>query len=391
MTPAARYAAAIDVLDGVLFGEPVEKQLSNWARRNRYAGSTDRAAVRDIVFDCLRNLRCYGFDAGFCTARGLIVGHCLTFGIEPDQVFSGEAYGPTPLLGDELQAIESQKKNADEAVIANLPDALFNTLKSDWPGSYSEIAQHLRTRAPVDIRVNKTRGTVSGAIKTLGREDIEAVPIDGVPFGLRVTKNARRIAATKSFADGLVELQDAASQSIVQMLDLHAAPSILDYCAGGGGKTLAMAALSPKSAIAAWDINPNRLEPLRERAKRAGAKVQILRAPPIGRVFDLVLVDAPCSGSGAWRRNPEGKWRITPESLAQLIAAQANVLSSASQHVAEDGLLVYVTCSIFHSENQAQLARFLTENSNYKCQTERYFKITQPGDGFYCAILQKQL
>lgn len=387
MTPAARYAAAIDVLDGFLSGEPAEKLLSNWARKNRYAGSKDRAAVRDIVFDCLRNMRSFMALSGLATGRGLAVGHCLENGLEPEAVFTGEGYAPSALTDAETAALENATDMTD-AERGNLPDWIWDIVQVDLGADAIDTATALSTRAPVDVRVNRLKATRDAAQAALAAEEILTDPVDGVPTALRVIENPRRLAGSKAFAGGLIELQDAASQAVIERLDILEEANVLDFCAGGGGKTLALAAKAPAAQVEAWDISQARLAPLAERAKRAGATVTALQHPPKGAAYDLVLVDAPCSGSGSWRRNPEGKWRLTQDRLAELRDIQAAVLQQAAGCTKDGGVLVYATCSLFTQENRAQVDRFLAQNPQFSLQDQQSFRLNAPGDGFYCAILQ---
>jgi 16S rRNA (cytosine967-C5)-methyltransferase len=387
MTPAARYAAAIDVLDEFLDGASVDKVLSNWARSNRYAGSKDRAAVRDIVFDCLRNLRSFAVASGLEGGRGLVAGHCLYLGENPKSVFTGEGYAPDPLSEDE-QAQLDQTGTPSDAERANLPDWIAAMAQADLGNDFVTIATALNTRAPVDLRVNLLKVNRLDAIKALASEDIEAELLEDVTTALRITKNPRRVAGSKAFSDGLIELQDAASQAIITLLDVQPDARVLDFCAGGGGKTLALAAAFPSVQIDAWDISAARLAPLGERAKRAGAEVRLLKTLPKAPKYDLVLVDAPCSGSGSWRRNPEGKWRLTQDRLVELQAMQNEVLRSAAACTKAGGILAYATCSIFTRENREQVDAFLIENPMFEFQKDHSFRVSTPGDGFYCAILK---
>lgn len=389
MTPAARYAAAIEVLDGFLSGEPAEKLLSNWARRNRYAGSKDRAAVRDIVFDSLRNLNSFPALSGLGQGRGIAVGHCIAAGHAPADIFDGVGYGPAPLEDAEVRAIAAAQVNP--AAVIDLPDWLVEVFRTDLGEDAVATAAALCDRAPVDLRVNLAKTTRDSAVRALAAEEIVTAPVEGVPTALRVLENPRRVAGSKPYQSGQVELQDAASQALVQMLDLKDGQRVLDYCAGGGGKTLAMAAQAPRAQLRAWDISQSRLKPLEERAERAGAQVKLLSAKPVKAEYDLVLVDAPCSGSGAWRRNPEGKWRLEAEGLQTLANLQADILSEASALVVPGGTLAYGTCSVLKRENVEVVNAFLSSHSDYQLQLSRSFALNQPGDGFFCAILQKQL
>lgn len=387
MTPAARYAAAIDILDGFLDGQPAEKLLSNWARKNRYAGSKDRAAVRDIVFDCLRNLRRFGVESGLDGGRGLAVGHCAHLGLNPADMFTGAGYAPETLSVEDMASFNAAPSPTDTDC-ANLPDWISQIVRTDLGDGFGPTTTALSERAPVDLRVNTAKVTVSAAQTALATEDILTQTVDGVPTALRVTQNPRRVAGSQAFAQGLIELQDAASQAVIAMLDVQPNARILDFCAGGGGKTLAMAGAMPSAQFDAWDISADRLAPLADRAKRAGAKVTLLGNPPRTAQYDLVLVDAPCSGSGSWRRSPEGKWRLSQDRLTELLRLQARVLQQAAACTKTGGTLAYATCSIFTRENRAQVDAFVTNNPTFAVQKDHSFPVSDPGDGFYCAILK---
>jgi len=390
MTPAARYAAAIGILDDFLSGEPAEKTLSNWARSNRYAGSKDRAAVRDIVFDCLRCLRSYQGASGFSGGRGLVLGHMLANGLQPDQMFSGEGYAPSPLSVDEIAALENAKPLAIGEQL-DIPDWLVDPLQQALGVNFEAYCKALQQRAPVDLRVNLSKTDRALARTALAEEDILCAPVKTVATALRVQTNPRRVALSMAYREGLVELQDAASQAVVADLPLDKAQRVLDYCAGGGGKTLAMAAIAPKARLFAHDASPSRLAPLVERAERAGAKVQLLKQPPDkGETFDLVLLDVPCSGSGAWRRNPEGKWRFSLQDLDNLNKTQSEILQKTESLVAKSGYLAYVTCSVLQEENELRVAEFCQKNQQWQCISQQHFKVGTVGDGFFLASLRRR-
>ncbi len=213
-----------------------------------------------------------------------------------------------------------------------------------------------------------------------------AVPHTLSPTALEVTENARRVKSSAAFREGLVELQDAASQAVADML-LPVVPGarVLDYCAGGGGKALALAASGAR--VTAHDADPRRMADLPERARRAGARIEV--AERLGRErFDLVLVDAPCSGSGAWRRQPEAKWRLDEARLAALTALQGEVLRAAARHVAAGGTLAYATCSLLDAENGAVVEGFLAETPRFARVAERRLTPLDGGDGFYVARMK---
>lgn len=210
------------------------------------------------------------------------------------------------------------------------------------------------------------------------------------PTALEVLQGARRVAASRSYRDGLIELQDAASQAVADALPLAPGGRVLDYCAGGGGKALAIAARADVEVIAS-DADPARMRDLPARAARAGAAIRMAAQAELAALgpFDLVLCDAPCSGSGAWRRSPEARWRLTPDRLAALLKTQAAILDRAAALVAPGGVLAYATCSLLAEENAGQVARFLDRTPGWSCRRDRTLTPLDGGDGFYFAHLTR--
>ncbi|MFA5581518.1 MAG: RsmB/NOP family class I SAM-dependent RNA methyltransferase [Paracoccaceae bacterium] len=386
MTPSARISAAIELLDGVIAGGAAERLLTAWARANRYAGSGDRAAIRDLVYDALRCRRSFGWLGGGDSGRGLMIGLIRARGDDPDVLFSGGRFAPMP-----LSEAEGGRPMADapREVRRDCPDWLLPHFDAALGDTSDTVLDVMRHRAPVFLRVHLGRITRDGAIATLADEGIDATAHPLSPSALEVTHNARRIAASSAYRDGLVELQDAASQAVVDLLPLAPDMRVLDYCAGGGGKLLAMAARAP-AIFTAHDAEPRRMRDLPARAQRAGLANVALAAPGTpGGAFDLVLCDAPCSGSGAWRRAPQAKWDLTPDRLAQLVDIQAEILDHASALVALDGVLAYATCSLFARENHDQTRAFLARHSGWHCAGEHVFTPLDGGDGFYLALLAR--
>ncbi len=391
MTPNARYAAAIDILDDILEGAPAEKTLTNWARSNRYAGSKDRAAVRDIVFDCLRQKRSLMHKSGFDGARGLIAGHILASDLSVEDVFSGERFAADVLTTDEQDSLSQAKIAAPDAIRLDVPDWIEPKLRDSLGGDFAASLTALQTRAPLDLRVNVRKVTVAQAQEALERDDIETSAVDNVPNALRVSKNPRRVALSNAYQDGLIEIQDAGSQAVIDALPMQGVKTVLDYCAGGGGKTLGLAAIS-NVQVDAYDQNKSRMKDLTVRAKRAGVLARVLNSDPVnaGKTYDLVLLDVPCSGTGAWRRNPDGKWRFSDADLQELIETQAGILARCGQLVAGGGILAYVTCSLLYDENEAQVERFLAANENWDVSQSRRFCPSGGTDGFFLTVLNKK-
>jgi 16S rRNA (cytosine967-C5)-methyltransferase len=383
VTPAARIAAAIGVLDQWLAGEPAERALTNWGRANRFAGSGDRAAIRDHVFDAIRCRRSFAARGGAETGRGLTIGALREAGVDPTAVFTGEGHAPAPL---------SEAERADpgppvEALVQlDCPEWLAPRLRASLGDGFAAVMALLRSRAPVFLRVNVARASVAEAAEALAAEGIATVPHPLSPTALEVTDNARRVKSSAAFREGIVELQDAASQAVVDMLlPVPTGARVLDFCAGGGGKALALAAHG--ASVTAHDVDPRRMADLPERARRAGARIAL--AERLGRErFDLVLVDAPCSGSGAWRRQAEAKWRLDEAQLAGLAALQGEVLRAAARHVAPGGALAYATCSLLEEENGAVVEAFLAENPRFARVAERRLTPLEGGDGFFVARMK---
>lgn len=385
MTPAARVAAAAEVLDEILAGAPAEPALSGWARRSRFAGSKDRRALRDLVFDALRRRRSYAARGGADTGRGLMLGRLRDAGEDPDSVFTGVGHAPPPLS----EAERTAGNPPEGAAARDLPDWLWDRFEASLGTDADGAARALRDRAPVHLRVNLLRTDRARAVAALAGEGICARPVETAETALEVTEGARLVARSRAFLDGLVELQDAASQAVVARLAPRAGGRVLDYCAGGGGKTLALAALA-RAPVWAHDAHPRRMRDLPARAARAQADVRIVDDPAAEGPFDIVLCDAPCSGSGSWRRDPEAKWRLDPEGLAGLEAMQARILETAAQFVAPGGRLAYATCSVLEGENRAQVEAFLARNPGW-VRTDCHLWLPGPsGDGFFLAVLTAQ-
>ena len=387
MTPGARVAAAIHVLDDYLAGTPVSRALTGWARANRYAGSKDRAAVRDHVYSVLRRRRSCQWAGGGASGRALMIGALRLDGVDPAELFGAGKYAPAAL--DASEADVRPLEEAPFCVQLDMPDWLWPRLERAYGKQARHIAQALRERAPVFLRANLARATRDEAARALAGEGISTRPHPLAASALEVLGSARRIAASRAYGDGVVELQDAASQAVVEALPLRDGQEVLDYCAGGGGKSLAMAARADM-AIVAHDMAPERMRDLPKRMARAGAGISMASAEELqGRTFDLVLCDAPCSGSGSWRRDPAGKWALTPQRLRELATLQARILDAALAHVRKKGALAYVTCSLLEEENSAQVAAFLARHSQWRVEIQRQFTPLDGGDGFFVATLRR--
>lgn len=388
MTPGARISAAISIIDVIFAGQAAEQTLTHWARRNRYAGSSDRAAIRDMVFEVLRCRKSFAALGGAETGRGVMIGSLRARGVEPDSLFSGEGYAPLPLTPLETGREPTYEEKLD------LPQWLINRFEQSLGDDAERVALALRERAPVFLRVNTIKTNVAEAVALLQKEEITAIPHSLALNALCVTKGAKRIKNSQCYQKGYVELQDVSSQAVVEALLLKPGMKVLDLCAGGGGKTLAIAAYV-QEPIYAYDAIARRMSDLPARAKRAGANVVITQNPQEHGPYDLVFVDAPCSGSGAWRRDPEGKWRLSQEMLANIINEQSQILHHASHllrpssYENKGGVIAYVTCSLLKEENDDQVETFLNNHSQFMCQKTMQLTPLLGGDGFFLACLSR--
>ncbi|MDX1781965.1 MAG: RsmB/NOP family class I SAM-dependent RNA methyltransferase [Thalassovita sp.] len=385
MTPGARLQAAIEILDRILQGEAAEKALTGWARRSRFAGSKDRAAIRDHVFDAIRCKRSYAALGGAMTGRGVVIGLARAQGLDLEVLFSGEGHAPAPLSAAEAAA----GRQPEGAEALDLPDWLEPLFRDSLGDRAEEIAQVMKTRAPVMLRVNLRKGDRGKAIAALREDGIETRPAEISDTALLVEEGARKVASSAAFQTGLVELQDGASQAVVDALPLEAGMRVLDYCAGGGGKTLAMAG-RVEAEFNAHDANVARLNDLPSRAKRAGVRVQVLKPGAVTGEFDLVLCDVPCSGSGSWRRAPDGKWRLTAEKLDELNGIQGDILETAAALVAPGGILAYATCSVLDRENGDRVDAFLAAHPDWTETDRRHWLPGPAGDGFFLSCLTRR-
>jgi 16S rRNA (cytosine967-C5)-methyltransferase len=380
MTPAARLSAAIEVLDRVLDGHSVDPALTGWSRGHRFAGSGDRAALRDLVFDALRCRRSFAALGGGLTGRGLILGGVRAAGGDEAALFNGVGHAPVAVG----PADAGRLPEALEAL--DCPEWLAGRLQAALGDDFPAVMQALRKRAPVFLRVNRRKASVAQAVAALEADGIAGRSHPLASFTLEIMENARKIQTSGAYADGLVELQDAASQAVVQALPLRNGTRVLDYCAGGGGKTLAMAAAADVD-LWAHDAHPRRMVDLPVRAARAGVKVTLTETPVKTGPYDLILTDVPCSGSGSWRRDPMGKWTLTGARLIELIDLQAKILDQAAALLAPGGTLAYATCSMLTEENDEQIARFLTRHRGWSQTAFHHFSPLQGGDGFFVALL----
>lgn len=382
MTPAARLSAAIGCLDRILAGNSPEVALTNWGRASRYAGSGDRHAVGDLVFDALRCRRSFAALGGADTGRGLMLGALRDAGLDPADLFTGDGHAPAAVAADEAGRLPQDTEAVD------CPAWLAPQLQTSLGDRFAPVMQAMRHRAPVFLRVNTAKADRGHAQAILRQDGIESTAHPLSKTALQVIENARKIQKSAAYLTGLVELQDVSSQAVVDHLPLQDGMRVLDYCAGGGGKALAMAA---KAAVTLWvhDADPNRMRDLPDRANRAGARVVFTDNPAKTAPYDVILTDVPCSGSGSWRRDPMGKWALTAARLSDLCAMQARILDEVAPLVAAQGILAYATCSLLDGENSRQIAGFLARHPGWTVQSSRSFTPLEQGDGFFVTLLTR--
>lgn len=383
MTPAARVQTAIDLLDQILTGAPAERVLTTWARKSRFAGSKDRAAIRDHVYDVLRTQNTCAHLGQGRTGRALMIGLLRQQGVDLQTIFTGSTYAPEALVDEETT-------DTPAAETLDLQDWVIPKLQTQFGAEFAAIERAMKTRAPVIVRVNLRKADRSSALKALEEEGILGEVHTASDTALVITQGARKISHSEAFKAGLVELQDAASQAAIDLLPLDKCAKVLDYCAGGGGKLLAMAAQSDASFFA-HDAIEKRLRDLPKRAERAGISANIVPTQDLAASdpFDLVFCDVPCSGSGTWRRDPQGKWALTPEDLDALISLQQDILSDAAGLVQDGGYLAFATCSYFSDENEDQVQWFLQNHSDMTLEHSKRWSHLDDCDGFFTALFRK--
>ncbi|MDC7675074.1 RsmB/NOP family class I SAM-dependent RNA methyltransferase [Asticcacaulis machinosus] len=383
MTPAARLAAAADILD-ILKGtrKAAEEVLKDWGRNHRYAGSKDRRAIADKVYQCLRSRERLSFAMDSDSGRSLILGalHLLD-GVSVDEIdalYTGEGYAPPKLSLAERNRLSAGEGEAPQWLEAGLPAFVSERLKAVYGDDWLKEAEALMLpRAPIDLRVNGDREPIRQGLEMLGYKP-ELTPYSA--FGLRLPADPPpNVRALPAFRQGIIEIQDEGSQLAAFLAGAKPGMTVIDYCAGGGGKTLgllqAMQTLEGKTSgrLIASDVEKTRLNNIKPRLARAGLEAEFRQLTTDGDgledligVADLVLVDAPCSGSGVWRRRPETAHKLTEEEVARLHELQSAILHRASRLVKPGGLLAYATCSILPDENDMTADRFEADHPQFK-------------------------
>lgn len=380
MRLGGRLAGAIEVLDDIeARRRPVADALKDWGLAHRFAGSGDRAAIGNIVYDALRMKLSHAWlmDDDSAASLGWAV-LIRQWGYYPERLaseFDGDNFAPAPLNDAQIAAIASRRlEDAPLHVQGDIPEWIQASFETAFGDNWIEEARALAGRPTLDLRVNTLKANRDKVLKALDRAGAQAARI--ARFGMRVAagEGASRlpnVTAELSFQKGWFEVQDEGSQIVADLVDAREGDQVLDFCAGGGGKTLAMAAaMHNKGQVHAYDADRKRLAPIIERLKRAGThNVQVHDSAKglaaIKGKLDRVLVDAPCTGTGTWRRRPDTKWRLTARNLQERVSQQQEALTEASAYVRPGGELLYVTCSLLPEENDAQASAFCAANPEF--------------------------
>lgn len=387
MTPAARLSAAIEVLEAIDAQRiPAPNALKDWGTAHRFAGSGDRAAIAGLVYDVLRRRASSAFIMGEDTARARLLGMLkLERGMSVDAIAKlcdGARFAPDPLSENERAALENGSLDGAPAYVAgDYPEWLEDEFANIFGDERVEEGAGLSRRAPLDLRVNTLKGERDGVLNSLRHLGAEATPWS--PMGLRIELSADArspgIQAEQDFIKGRIEVQDEGSQLAALFSAAQPGETVIDLCAGAGGKTLALAAMMEgRGRLVATDDDKRRLAPIYDRLSRGGAHNVEVRAPKYGPKgagdaladlagsADLVLIDAPCTGTGTWRRNPDAKWRMRPGALEQRIKDQIEVLDRAASLVGPGGRITYITCSVLPQENGVQVRDFLARHPDFQ-------------------------
>ena len=435
MKISSRISAIVQVLDTIASTNiPADKVLAHWNKNNRYAGAKDKTFIATTVYNILRNrMACVWWCEKYTTpptptAIVLTYVYFAHQDIIQDAFFDTHSKHALPPLNtsnkrlyNKLQSHTSLYSNdMPDFVYCNVPAWMYPLFQQVYGESTRDILVSLNCEAPVDIRVNSLKSTVQAVQQELQKNGIKTTPIKGIKNGLRLQKR-HSLSRVSAFQKGWFEIQDASSQRASALVHAKRGDKVVDFCAGAGGKALAIAAqMDNTGQIICCDISEKRLQRAKRRLKRAGVNnttCRVLSSESDKWIkrrnarhdggFDKVIVDAPCTGTGTWRRNPERKWRTSPQDLTALTALQQRILQSACRLVVKGGELIYMTCSVLQQENEDQIDTFLRQNPHFELGTFaskiplapmlrfRPTTDTAPtaydGDGFFIAILVRKM
>ncbi|MEQ1695300.1 MAG: RsmB/NOP family class I SAM-dependent RNA methyltransferase [Hyphomicrobiaceae bacterium] len=397
MRPAARLQAAIDIIaDITTHHRPAATALMDWGRNHRFAGSGDRSAIGTLVYDALRSRGSSAHFMGNESPRALVLGGLREQGIFISDIAAlcdGGQHSPAPLTADESRCLEhADTEGAAPWIRGNFPQWLYPALQRAFGDRAIAQTRAMARRAPVDIRVNTLKSNRADVLAALSQFGASATPFS--PLGARVPapgSAARQphLESEAAHGKGWFEVQDEGSQLASALACVKPGMTVLDMCAGAGGKTLALAAAMENTGrLNAYDADKKQLRPIFERLTRSGASmVEVLEGADenalvaLGPIYDRVFVDAPCTGSGTWRRRPDAKWRMKPPHLDARLTEQKKVLTNAARLVKPGGRIIYVTCSILPEENGDQITAFLADNPKFtQIPFAQVWRESLPGD-----------
>jgi 16S rRNA (cytosine967-C5)-methyltransferase len=407
MTPAARLSAAIELIETIDSQRvPAAKALKEWGTAHRFAGSGDRAAISGLIWDVLRRRASSAWIMGEDTARARLLGMLrLERRLDTETIAAlcdGGRFAPMPLTEAERTALSANSlRDAPAHVAGDYPEWLDAPLTEVFGEDRVTEAEAMASRAPLDLRVNTLKAAREKVLA--GTAHLGTTPTRWSPNGLRIDLGADArnpgIHAEEAFIKGQIEVQDEGSQLAALLSAAKPGEQVIDLCAGAGGKTLALAAMmGGKGRLIATDDDKRQLAPIHERLSRAGVHNCDVRTPkgeaePLADIrgsADLVMIDAPCTGTGTWRRNPDAKWRIRPGALEVRLKTQAEVLDRAAPLVKPGGRIAYVTCSVLTAENGGQIRQFLSRHPDFAVipPAETVAVLWDKADDFTAATLQ---
>ena len=423
MTPSARLQATIELLERISSSRiPMDGTMGDYLRHRRSIGSTDRAEIAERTYQIMRAHARLGWWLAKAGAQDTPRTRALAWVMlgergDPAALFDASKYGPM-VLNDQEQELAAalagnrldEAPDMPEAVRVECPPEHEAALRERFGDDFAVEMAAMLDGAPLDLRVNTGKVDRKTLKDSLAKDRVQTDETPFSPWGLRARRKAY-LAKTKAFQKGWFDIQDEGSQLIAAVCDAQPGMQVLDYCAGAGGKTLALAgAMQNKGRIVAMDTEKSRLEKARPRFRKAGVH-DIIEIRPIEEeksrkwlkrqkgTFDIVLIDVPCSGTGTWRRNPDTRWRTFGPPLEELLAVQADILSRATRAVKPGGKLVYATCSLLPAENERQIEAFLKENPDFTLSEldtpyakGPYMRLSphqHNTDGFFAAILTR--
>jgi 16S rRNA (cytosine967-C5)-methyltransferase len=385
MTPAARLSAAIELIETIDSQRvPAAQALKEWGSSHRFAGSGDRAAIAGLVWDVLRRRASSAWIMESDTARARVLGMLkVERAMAVDAIAAlcdGGRFAPQPLTDAERAALASRTtEGAPPPIAGDYPEWLDSHLAQAFGDDRAAEAAAMASRAPLDLRVNTLKAKREKVLRSLAHLNAKETPWSSTGLRIELGADARNpgIHAEEDFIKGAVEVQDEGSQLAALFSAAKPGEQVIDLCAGAGGKTLALAAMMQgRGRLIATDRDKRQLAPIHERLSRAGVHNAEVRTPKgeaepladIKATADLVLIDAPCSGTGSWRRNPDAKWRMRPGALEIRLKDQIEVLDRAAPMIKPGGRIAYITCSVLPVENSEQVQRFITRHPEFSIQ-----------------------